>query len=174
MPELAPRQKLRPTDWQSILREAWFGLEGERGPSSRSLLSYFVRRVDDGGFQDAFKHSYQQVPSDYQVAVSFLLDLDWHLASAWDDVRKRDKNVRALSTALKEERLGPYGKESVARLRTEVSVTEGRVDQLRTNVENFHVVEAFADFETEANDLSARIRRLADENAIDAALIERI
>ena len=174
LPDDSPTESLKAADWQAILLKEWFGLDDSAGPSCRSLLSYFARRVEDGGFQDPFKHNYQQTPSDYQVAVSFLLDLDWRIAETWDDVRKREKNVQSLSTALKEGRLGAYATGSVAKLRTEVTIAEARVEALRSNVEAFRVVEAFTDLEREANDISTTIRQLADENAIDMALVDQL
>lgn len=166
--------QLRPTDWQAVLREQWFGLVGDGGPSARSLLSYFARRADAGGFQSAFKQNYQQAPGDFQVAVSYLLDLDWGLAESWEDVRKRDKNVKALASALKEGRLGSFVVGTVAKLRTEVTVAENRVAELRQRIDEFRVVEAFEDLQDEANRISSEIRRLTDENGIDKALVEQL
>lgn len=174
IPDVAPSDTLKATEWQSVLRKEWFSLDDDLGPTCRSLLSYAMRRVDDGGFQEPFKHNYQQTPSDYQVAVSFLLDLDWRIAESWDDVRKREKNVQLLSTALKEGRLGSYSVGSVAKLRTEVTLAESRVNSLRANVEGFHVVEAFSDLEREANEISTSVRQFADDNSIDMALIDQL
>ena len=64
-------------EWRELLRKEMFGLSGPDGPSARSLLSYFLRSVEVGGFDSPFKHNNQQSTVDYQVAVSFLLDLDW-------------------------------------------------------------------------------------------------
>ena len=174
IPDETPSDTLKATEWQAVLRKEWFSLEDDHGPTCRSLLSYAMRRVDDGGFQDPFKHNYQQTPSDYQVAVSFLLDLDWRIAESWDDVRKRDKNVQTLSTALKEGRLGSYSVGSVAKLRTEVTLAENHVNALRANVEGFRVVDAFSDLEREANEISTSIRQFADDNSIDMALIDQL
>ena len=166
---------LKAKDWLALLRNAWFGLgDGEIGPSVRSLLSYFIRRVDDGGFQDPFKHNYQQTPHDYQTAVSFLLGLDWRLAERWESVRQQEKTVQALATALREGRLGSYTVGSVARLRTQVALAQERVNALRSSVEGFRVLDSFSELEREANALSGDIRRLSDENAMDRALIDQL
>lgn len=165
---------IKQNDLQSLLRRAWFGLEGEDGPSVRSLLSYFTRRVGDGGFQDPFKHMYQQTPSDYQIAISFLLGLDWRLAQRWEEVRQREKTVRALANALKEGRLGSYMVGSVAKLRTQVTLAEERAETLRSNIKEFRVIDSFNDLEREANSISASIRRFSDENTMDHALIDQI
>jgi uncharacterized protein YydD (DUF2326 family) len=162
------------SDWLGVLRRTWFRLEGEAGPSARSLLSYFMRRVEDGGFQDPFKHNYQQSPSDYQPAVSFLLDLDWRLAERWEDVRQQEKTVHALANALKEGRLGSYAVGSVAKLRTQVTLAEERVEALRSNIAEFRLVESFNELEREANAIGAAIRRLSDENTMDRALVEQL
>lgn len=173
--EVGPtREVLKPNDWLALLRRSWFKLDGDAGPSARTLLSYFARRVDDGGFHDAFKHTYQQTPSDYLSAVSYLLGLDWKLASRWDEVREQEKTVHALANALKEGRLGSYALGSVAKLRTEVALAQEKVTTLRSNIGDFRVVESFHELEREANTISARIRRLADENTIDRSLVEQL
>lgn len=167
-------ESIKQNDWLALLRKTWFSLDGDAGPSVRSLLSYYIRRVDDGGFHDPFKQTYQQTPTDYQTAVSFLLDLDWRLAASWEDVRQQEKTVQALSSALKEGRLGSYTVGSVAKLRTEVTLAENRVDSLRTNVNDFRVVDSFGDLEREANSISTSIRSLSDENSMDLGLIDQL
>lgn len=161
-------------DWNAVLGQTWFGLSDESGPSIRSILSYFIRRVDSGGFHDPFKHSYQQTIADYQAAVSFLLDLDWRFARRWDDVRKHEKTVSNLSRAFKEGRLGPYSVGSVAKLRTELTLAEEHVETLKSSVSEFRVIDSFFDLEREANQISATIRQLSDESTMDHALIEQI
>ena len=167
-------ERLKLKQWQALLRKELFSLVEAGGPSSRSLLSYFCRRVDSGGFHDPFKNHYRQSPCDSQVAISFLLDLDWCIAEAWDDVRKREKTIRTLSSALKEGQLGAFEIGSVAKLRTRVALAENRVAALRRSIENFRVVDAFADLEQEANGLTTKIRQLSDDNAIDLALIDQL
>ena len=167
-------ESIKQNDWLALLRKTWFGLEGDGGPSVRSLLSYFIRRVDDGGFHDPFKQTYQQTPTDYQTAVSFLLDLDWRLAASWEEVRQQEKTVQALSAALKEGRLGSYTVGSVAKLRTEVTLAENRVESLRSNINEFRVVDSFGDLEREANSISTAIRSLSDENSMDLGLIDQL
>lgn len=165
---------IKQSDWLALLRRTWFGLEGDTGPSVRSLLSYFLRRVEDGGFHDPFKHAYQQTPTDYQTAVSFLLDLDWRLAERWEEVRQQEKTVQALANALKEGRLGSYTVGSVAKLRTQVALAEERVQELRSNIKGFRVINSFNELEREANSITASIRRLSDENTMDRSLIEQL
>lgn len=174
IPDSNPVNTLKASEWQAVLRKEWFALDGEHGPSSRTLLSYFLRTVEGGGFQHAFKHNYQQQPTDYQVAVSFLLDLDWRLAESWDDVRKREKQVQALSNALQDGHLGSYTVATVAKLRTEVTLAENHLEALRANIEEFRVVDAFRDLEREADQVSLTLRRMADDNSIDAALIGQL
>ena len=166
--------RLKLTEWRGLLRKELFGLTGPDGPSVRSLLPYFARRVEAGGFDNPFKHNHQQSTANYQIAISFLLDLDWHIAESWDDVRKRGKAVRTLATALQEGDLGSFATGSVAKLRTMVTLAEKRVTNLRRNIDSFRVVDAFTELEREANDLTTTIRQLADDNAIDMALIDQL
>lgn len=160
--------------WLAVLKRTWFGLEHDEGPSGRSMASYFLRRVEDGGFHAPFKHTYQQTASDSQAAVSFLLDLDWTFANRWEGVRKQEKNLETLNQALRDGRLGAYSLGSVAQLRTEVALAEERVDRLRSNIQQFRVVESFTELERESNVITASIRRLSDEMTMDRVLIEQL
>jgi uncharacterized protein YydD (DUF2326 family) len=173
-PAQVSSESLKQTDLLTLLRKDWFVLPDDAGPTTRSLLSYVLRRVADGGFADPFKNSYQQTPTDYQIAVSYWLDLDWRIAGSWDEVRNREKTVKALSGALKDGQLGSYTVGSVAKLRTEVTLAENRVAALRANIDDFHVVDSFSELEREANELSTSIRDLSNDSAMDLALIAQL
>lgn len=167
-------ETLSVSNWLTVLRDRWFDLPEGDGPSARSLLSYFVRRVEGGGFETPFKTMYQQTPGDSQTAVCYLLGLDWQIAAAWEDVRRREKNVKALAKALRDGDLEPLAIGSVSKLRTQVRLAEKRVAELREAVANFRVVASFSDMEREANSLSRGIRKLSDANSIDLALQDQL
>lgn len=168
-------QRIRASEWLNVLREVWYpGLSEDGGPSTRTLLTYAARQATGGGFEHPFKILSVQSVGDAQVAVSYLLGLDWSLADAWQDVRKREKNVKALTQALRDGELKSFTVGSVAKLRTQVTLAERRVAQLRESASSFQVIPAFGDLELEANRISREIRRRIDDNVIDRALLDQL
>lgn len=165
---------LKQAEWLELLGKEWFPGRAEGQPTVRSLLSYFVRRVDSGAFRDPFRQNYQQKPGDYQTAICYLLDLDWQLALSWEEVRMREKTVKDLRRALKEGRLGSYAIESAAKLRTAVTLAERELAELRAEVDDFRVVDSFESLEAEANQLTAEIRDISVADAADFNLISEI
>ncbi len=49
-----------------------------------------------------------QQAGDYQVALMFLLDLDWKIASDWQQVRDREKTLKELKKAVGAEVFGNF------------------------------------------------------------------
>ena len=93
--------------WQAVLGELFFDLaahrESERGrfsPTFRSLFSYFVRRQDAGGFTSHVAQSEKQQPWDQQVAVSYLIGLDWSISQRFQELREQEKTIKELNTIL--------------------------------------------------------------------------
>jgi uncharacterized protein YydD (DUF2326 family) len=166
-------ERLTLTRWKEKLGSAFFHLSPDApkySPSSRSLLSYLVRRQTDGGFASPFKHSYTQQSCDMQVALSFLLDLDWRIPAAFEQVREEQKSVDAMRSAGKNGALGvDIG--SAAELRTEAAISRQRVTDLRTKAKGFRVVEHFRDLQQEADRLTRQLRDIRDSDVIDRELL---
>ena len=92
------------SEWVEVLGEKVFGLntpsaENGRVPTFRSLFAYFVRRQLSGAFTTPEKQATMQQAGDYQVALLFLLGLDWRIASDWQKVRNREKTLVELKKA---------------------------------------------------------------------------
>ena len=90
------------SEWISRLGDEMFGLNqivdfDRRVPTFRSLFAYFVRR--QGAFATPEKQAAMQQLGDYQVALLFMLDLDWRIASDWQKVREREKTIAELKRA---------------------------------------------------------------------------
>ena len=160
-------------EWKTLLGEEWFGLARDNeknAPSTRSLLSYFARRQESGGFDGPFSHTRQQQRADQQVNVSYLLGLDWQIARDWQDVRDSERSLRELRRAVSEgiftETVG-----DIAGLRTELAVAERSSEALKESLASFHVVEQYRELEVEASELTRQIGALADENTADRLLV---
>ena len=161
------------SEWTTFLGEEMFKLHqlldtGGHKPTFRSLFSYFARRQLSDAFISPEKQAIKQQTSDYQIALLFLLGLDWQVASDWQKVRDEEKGLRELKKAAKGDTLGNIvGK--VADLRTKLAVEEGRLIELKSQIAGFRVLPKYAELEQEADQLTRDIKKLANENIIDTA-----
>ena len=163
------------SEWVELLAEKVFGLHqiadtDGRTPTFRSLFPYFVRRQLSGAFTTPEKQATMQQAGDYQVALLFLLGLDWRIASDWQKVRDREKTLAELKKAAS---VGTFGSivGKVSDLRTELTVAEARLADLKSQVAAFRVLPQYAELEAEADQLTRAINDLSNGNVIDAAAI---
>jgi|WetSurSiteA1Bulk_404760.scaffolds.fasta_scaffold07473_2 uncharacterized protein YydD (DUF2326 family) len=164
-------------NWKEVLGAVIFNLRGDENPdlqknfapTFRSLFSYFARREGSGAFQTPTKQSSMQNLYDYQVSLSYLIGLDWTIAQSWQIIRKREDALRELRKAAGE---GAFGETigTVANLRTELSVSEGKVRRMRKEIDEFKVLPQYRELEIEASNLSQKINKLSNENIIDESL----
>jgi uncharacterized protein YydD (DUF2326 family) len=163
-------------NWKSNLGACWFNLEAppnpddKNTPTFRSLFSYFVRRQGSGAFQTPMQHSSQQQLWDQQVAISYLLGLDWRIASDLQSLRGKEKVVKELGRAARSGDLGNFVGRA-ADIRTRLAVAERKSERLSSQLQNFQVIPEYRELEGEANDITAQINSLAEENFIDRGLI---
>jgi len=162
-------------EWLELLGDKMFRLNklpdtGGRTPKFRSLFAYFVRRQLSGAFTTPEKQATMQQAGDYQVALLFMLGLDWTIASDWQKVRDREKTLAELKKAAGAGAFGSIvGKASD--LRTQLTVAEGRLTALKSLVSAFRVLPQYADLEAEADQLTHAINDLSNANVIDTATI---
>ncbi|MEO5712627.1 MAG: ABC-three component system protein [Luteolibacter sp.] len=169
------RTHLSNTEWMELLGEKMFGLNAlpagdGRSPTFRSLFAYFVRRQLSGAFTTPEKQATMQQAGDYQVALLFLLGLDWKIASDWQKVRDREKTLAELKKAAGAGAFGSIiGKASD--LRTQVTVSEAALKEMQAHLADFRVLPEYAQMEAEADKLTRRINELSNGNVIDIAAI---
>ena len=161
--------------WKLVLGSKVFALPSEdevRGawaPKFRQLFAYFVRKQNSGGFLSPFKQSAQQSEVDSQVAISFLIGLDWTISQKWQLVRDRERMLKEIRKASHTTDLGQIVGDT-AELRTRLAVGEQKVRRMRNNVGNFQVVPEYKELEIEATILTKQLGNLSDENTIDRSL----
>jgi uncharacterized protein YydD (DUF2326 family) len=90
-------------------------------PTFRSLFSYFARRRNSGGFISPERQAEKQQKWDWQVNLSYLFGLDWHIPFEFNKVRVREKTLEELKKATKGGVLGEVVG-TVAQLRPQVTV----------------------------------------------------
>ena len=162
--------------WKIVLGKILFELpesEEKYGPTFRSLFSYFVRRQSVRGFTDPFRQNEKQQSYDQQVAISYLIGLDWTIPQKWQSIREQEKSLKALKKAAREGALGDIIS-TTSDLRTKLTVAEARAEQLRQSTTKFKVLPKYRELEQEASDLTRQINKLVDENTMDRQLIDDI
>jgi uncharacterized protein YydD (DUF2326 family) len=166
------------SDWRTVLGGLIFGLKSVEDesrpdkfvPTFRSLFGYFARRQEAGGFIMPFKHAEMQTPGDQQVAISYLLGLDWTISQKWQQVRERESTLKSLRKAASEGALGSVIG-TTAELRTKLAVAEDHTRQLRETLSRFQVLPEYHELEKEASQITRQLGTLADENTIDRHLL---
>ena len=171
----AAKRKLSAADWVTLLGEEMFGLSsleaaGSKPPSFRSLFAYFVRRQMSGAFTTPEKQATMQGTGDMQMALMFLLGLDWQIARDWQAVRDREKTLEELKKAAGTGAFGSIiGK--AADLRTQLTLQEARLKKLYSEIETFQVLPEYRELEVESAKLTRQLNELANANTIDFAAI---
>jgi uncharacterized protein YydD (DUF2326 family) len=165
-------------EWCAILGHEFFGLavggDGQTssfGPTFRSAFSYFARRENDGGFRLPEAHSTKQQPWDQQVAVAFLLGLDWTIPQALEIVNQRAKSMAHLKRAVAMGALRGILSAS-ADLRTQLAIAEDQAGRLHHALERFEVLPEYRELEREASVVTVKLNSLANENTLDEQLLQ--
>lgn len=172
---LTGKANLSNSEWMSILGVKVFGLSTTferdgRVPTFRSLFAYFVRRQLSGAFTTPEKQATMQQAGDYQVALLFMLGLDWKIASDWQKVRDREKTLAELKKAAAAGAFGSIiGK--AAELRTQLTVAEARLSELRSQISSFRVLPQYRELEEEADKITQQLRGISNANTLDVASI---
>lgn len=171
----ATKIKFSATEWVSLLGERMFGLgsleaASSKPPSFRSLFAYFVRRQLSGAFTIPEKQAGLQQTGDMQMALMFLLGLDWQIARDWQAVRDREKTLDELRKAAGTGAFGSIiGK--AADLRTQLTLQEARLKKLYAEIESFQVLPEYRELEVESAKLTQLLNELANANTIDFSAI---
>ena len=166
------RQYLSNVNWKSFLGHTWFGLPvdlpntifGEPyTPSFRSMIAYFARRHQSGGFISPERQAERQQQWDWQENLSYLFDLDWRLAYELQKIRLRE---RALDALRKAARQGAFGDiiGTVAELRSEVAVAEKKATERRNQLEDFRVLDSYEDVSLKAAEAKTKLQSVARES----------
>jgi uncharacterized protein YydD (DUF2326 family) len=165
------------TEWRSVLGKLIFGLTGSDdddtgkfSPTFRSLFAYFVRRQASEAFTSPEKQAAMQQKWDQQVAISYLLGLDWTIPQQWQFVRERESALKELRKAAAGGVFGHFIG-TTAELRTKLAVAEERTRQMRERVGKFQVLADYHDQEQEASTLTRQLSELANANTMDRQLL---
>ena len=122
---------------------------------------------------DVTKQSIQQQAWDQQVAISYLLGLDWAIPQQWQYVHEKEKTLKEIKRAAVGGVFGDIIGAS-AELRTRLTLSEERSRQLKEQISKFQVLPEYRSLEKEASQLTRDLGVLADENTIDRQLLDEL
>jgi uncharacterized protein YydD (DUF2326 family) len=161
--------------WRAFLGCALYGLplhkDNKYYPAFRSLISYFIRRGLDA-FVDPFRHTRQQQPWDVQVHVGYLLGLNWQNASRWQNLKDKEKGIKAINQAMKTGVMDDaWG--NVGELETERVQLEDRIEREAGSLQNFKVHPQYEAVQTDADETTANIHNLTNANIAERRRLAR-
>ena len=129
-------------EWQKVLRWIFFGLkpaagnddDGDRAPDYQSLMSRFVRK----DFDDPIRVRSNDKITTSEMAITYLLGLDWQFLASAKEVRKMKTEADALMSVAKAE-IAQYNKDRAAlraecdRIEQELADAEKAIAHLENN-----------------------------------------
>ena len=171
-------ETVSPIDLRAGLMLKWFGLTSQEtnekyAPKFTALLSYFVRKARNGGFENPTLNASKQSGWDSQVCLSYLLGFDWRLPQQLQIKKDDKKDADTLYNMIK----GGYftdGELDLNKMQARFDFLDREVEQKRKEVTSSKVVDGYRQHEVTANDLTARIRDFNEANLEDLDLIEGI
>ena len=168
------RQYLSNEYWKVFLGHLLFGLPEDLAPSVfgesytptfRSMISYFARRQQSGGFISPERQAERQQRWDWQENLSYLFGLDWRVPYEFQKVRLREKALEELRKAAKG---GAFGEiiGTVAELRPAVAVAEKRAEERKFQLKEFRVHESYDDLAAKAASAKSKMQAVARDNVM--------
>lgn len=147
--------------WKKLLGLCLFGINKQIGtkynPSFRGLISYFIRRNIDA-YNDPFSHFRNQKKYTIQILNSFLLGLNWTLASELQEIKEKETAVNALSRAIKAGIIATPGDLEAERVRFEKEIKKDS-----DAIANFKVHPQYKELHEKADQLTKSIHSLSNQ-----------
>ena len=148
--------------WRELLGWAFFAIPlaqdeaaVSKMPTFRQLLAFFIRkRYEDPLYPSA-------APSVDELAISYLLGLNWDYLSRLDPLAKTEKQARTVRSAAKLD-LEKWQK-TEASLRRECNVIETEMKRIQTELEHFNVLPGYEEIERSVNALTKEIHGLKNQ-----------
>ncbi|MDH5327100.1 MAG: DUF2326 domain-containing protein [Gammaproteobacteria bacterium] len=163
-------------EWLSFLGSVMFNLSDsarlvKNGPSFRSMFSYLARSTK--GFDAPEKTFSQQATCSIQVALTYLLKLNWKIAREFEDIRQKDKLIKALKKASNEGALGDV-LGSAPDLRTDILLKKARLDKQNDALEEFRVLPEYQEKEARSAEISKQLANLSAEDTTDKEWLSQL
>lgn len=155
-------------DWNLWLGHEMFDLPIDKfgtvfekgGPTFRGLFPYFARRRSSHAFATPSKSANMISDNAASTALSYLFGLDWTIVRDFEIAKQEKKEIDA--EARNAVRVNPK-LNTLASVNSEYLMTEGHVNSLRTQIENFRVEDHYTDLVNEASDAQIEAEQLSRE-----------
>lgn len=148
--------------WRALLGWVFFDipLPGDEAavsmmPTFRRLIAYFIRKTYDDPLLPI------KVPSVDELAIAYLLGLNWEYLSQLDPLNKSAKEAQTIRTAAKID-LKKWDK-SEASLRSECRALETDLERIRTALEHFDVIPGYEEIEKSVNEMTKKLHWLRNQ-----------
>lgn len=160
------------SDWREELAQTLFGIPRDTsGLSGRTLISFYLRRAEAGGFNDALRPNTKISGHAATAHLCYLLGMDWTLAKRYGDISEREQTRRKLAGAAKDPTLDKIVGTS-AGLRGRILAIDQRIRELGQQIRDFQVVPEYEEIRREADQVDARIRELRSNEVADRRNLE--
>ncbi len=151
------------SEWVSILGKEIFNINDDirqvkSGPSFRALFSYYARSPKS--FDSPEKTFPQQSTCSVQVALTYLLKLNWEIARGFEDIRQKDKLIKALKQAANDGSLKDIIG-SASDLKTDILLKKAKVSKLRASITEFRVLPEYQSKEARVAGISKVLSSLS-------------
>ena len=162
--------------WKNILGYFIFNTEIQSklkySPSFRSLISYRIRKVGKkGGYFNSFLQNRMQQPWDVQVNTTYLLNLNWTLASQKQDLKDKEKSIQELKKAIKSDIfisiMGNIGDLEAKKIQLIESIKTKQ-----SELQHFKILKEYAELEYNVNTLTKKIHDVINESITKKRLLE--
>ena len=169
--------------WKRILGHCYFDLPLNRKgtgygksytPSFRSMLSYFARRRNSGGFLHPERHSEAQQRYDYQINLSYLLGVDWRIPWRLQGVRSRERSLKELAKIAGDGGTLKQVMGTVAELRPKLTIAERRARELGEQLARFEVHESYRELSVRAAKAKTEMQQLARQTVTLKETLEHL
>lgn len=163
-------------NWVKKLGQSYFCLSDsitqiKNSPTFRSLFSYFIR--PSKGFDSPDKWFPQQATCSVQVALTYLLKLDWKIAREFETIRQKDKLIKALKEASTAGTLGEI-MGSASDLRTEILLKKSRIEKLLSALANFRILPEYQEKESRASDITKQLAGISADDTTDKEWLSQL
>ena len=147
--------------WKKLLGLCLFDINKQTGtkynPTFRGLISYFIRRNIDA-YNDPFSYFRNQQKYAIQIYNSFLLGLNWALASDLQEIKEKEKIARSFSNAIKAGFISTLGDFEAERVRFEKEIKKDS-----DAIANFKVHPQYKELHEKADQLTSTIHSLSNQ-----------
>ena len=154
--------------WQLFLGNALFALPSpvapRFNPSFRSLISYFVRRGHHA-FGDPFIFFRHQQSWNVQTNVAFLLGLEWNHVVQWQEINKKETDLKDLHKLVKQGSV-PFVGRSMGKLEAKRVTLAQEIEESERALASFRVHPQYDSIHQEANQLTEEIHAAVNTDMI--------